>query len=88
MSRTFEFYADSAKASGERAGLVPVERATLDGRRVVELYDAQWWAERRRREAEQAAERAEESRRQRRLRACLADWHASFEAVPGLLERI
>ncbi len=35
-----------------------------------------------------AVERAEESRRQRRLRACLADWHASFEAVPGLLERI
>ena len=76
------------QGSGERAGLVPVERETLDGRRVVELCDAQWWAERRRREAEQAAERAEERRSQRQLSDCLADWHASFEAVPGLLERI
>ena len=70
------------------AGLVPVGRETLDGRRVVELCDAQWWAERRRREAEQAVERAEERRSQRRLERCLADWHASFEAVPGLLERM
>lgn len=87
MCKTFEFYAEAAAASGERAGLVPVERETLDGRRVVELYDAQW-AERRRHEAEQAAERAEERRSQRKLAHCLADWHATFEAVPGLLERI
>lgn len=65
MCKTFDFYAEAAAASGERAGLVPVERETLDGRRVVELCDAQWWAERRRREAEQAAERAEERRSQR-----------------------
>ena len=88
MCQTFEFYADAAKASSGRSGLVPVERATLDGQRVVELYDVQWWAERRRREAEQAAERAEERRSQKQLSDCLADWHASFEAVPGLLERI
>ena len=87
MCQTFTFYAEAAKASSARSGLVPVERETLDGRRVVELYDAQW-AERRRREAEQAAERAEERRSQRQLSDCLADWHASFEAVPGLLERI
>lgn len=84
MCQTFTFY---AKASSARSGLVPVERETLDGRRVVELYDAQW-AERRRHEAAQAAERAEERRSQRQLSACLADWHASFEAVPGLLEKI
>lgn len=87
MCQTFTFYAEAAKASSARSGLVPVERETLDGRRVVELYDAQW-AERRRREAEQAAERAEERRSQRKLAHCLADWHATFEAVPGLLERI
>ena len=87
MCQTFTFYAEAAKASSARSGLVPVERETLDGRRVVELYDAQW-AERRRHEAAQAAERAEERRSQRQLSDCLADWHASFEAVPGLLERI
>lgn len=87
MCKTFEFYAEAAKASGERSGLIAVERE-VNGRRVVELYDAQWWAERRRREAEQAAERAEERRSQRKLAHCLADWHATFEAVPGLLERI
>lgn len=86
MCKTFEFYAEAAKASGERSGLIAVERE-VNGRRVVELYDAQW-AERRRHEAAQAAERAEERRSQRQLSACLADWHASFEAVPGLLEKI
>ena len=88
MCKAFEFYAEAAKASGERSGLIAVERE-INGRRVVELREPDlFWAERRRREAEQAAERAEERRRQRQLGDCLADWHASFEAVPGLLERI
>ncbi|MBK8896926.1 MAG: hypothetical protein IPN66_06800 [Candidatus Competibacteraceae bacterium] len=47
-----------------------------------------FWAEYHRQQARRAAERLDEENRQRRLERCLADWHASFEAVPGLLERM
>ena len=87
MCKTFEFYADAAKASGERAGLVTVEH-TVNGQRVIELHEPDLWAKRRQLEAERAAEEAEERRSQRKLSDCLDGWHTSFEAVPGLLERM
>mgnify|MGYP000934490571 FL=1 len=87
MCKTFEFYADAAKASGERAGLVTVEH-TVNGQRVIELHEPDLWAKRRQLEAERAAERAEAQRSQRQLSDCLDGWHNLFEKVPGLLERM
>ena len=48
----------------------------------------EFWASYRHEQARKAAVLAEKLDSQRRLERCLADWHASFGAVPGLLERM